>query len=533
MGPAETRRGGSARGAIEDRGGFISGGQGRARRVQEAAFWRGASRLFFALFLSSALLSSPGAAGGSKTLQPEGELKHTINLKIAMAEPFGIGIDGKREVQKLNRKASDAFSRAFGIEFKIIAWDTWKIDKSRATMRDMLTDLRKKAGPGEADVLVGVLGPEGQSDSAAGIADYLTGTMLLRLGQPGSAVPVFIHELGHIFGAVDLDEQDTVMNPRNPGSHFDAFSARVINLNKGRSCHTQTFPAPPGSIKEIIAAYEDRANLRRSEPEIHLFLAYLYIEIRDYASASRACGEALKANAGLAEIHSLLAHLYLAQGRTQEAIAEYRTVLELNREHPLAHFNLAIACAQGRNEDEATSEFREALRLNPNYAEAHAGLAQQLLKKGEVDAALDHARTAVRIHPDFPEGLCILASALILKESASLLDEAVTLCRKAAALKPELPEAHSILGVACAFRGDNEEAEAELLKALELKPDSLAAHLNLAVLYRNIGAEAKAVYHLGRVADIAPDFTARHGLLTAAAAQQLKYTPVPDMVGSR
>jgi tetratricopeptide (TPR) repeat protein len=517
-------RGGKGKEAIRDNGGrnssrrWSAGGSGRAR-VSRASwgFW-----LYF-LFSSATLLPSLQGADKSKPAPPEGEPKRTVTIKIALAEPFGIGIDARREVRKLNRLASEAFSRAFGIEFRIITWDTWKIDKSLTTTRAMLDDLRKKVDPGGADILIGVLGPSSPYELPTGIADYLTSVLMLRLGGPGTAVPIAIHELGHIFGAVDLDEKNTVMNPGNPRSRFDTFSARVISLNKGRSFHTQTFPCPRSSISEVIAAYEDRASLGRSEPEIHLFLAYLYIGIKDYAAASRECVEVLKANAGLGEVHSLLGYLYLAQGRTNEAIAEYRMVLEWNRERPVAHFNLGIACAQGGNEDEATAEFREALRLNPSYAEAHASLGQQLLKSGEVEAGLDHARTAVKISPGFPEGLCILATALILKESASLLEEAATICRKAVALKPGLPEAHSILGVAYGFMEKNEEAEAELLRTLELKPDSLAAHLNLAVLFRKTGREDKAAYHLGRVVEIDPDFAAGQGILGANKIGRLRY----------
>lgn len=535
MRQVEGRRDGGKDRVIATKGGvtssrLVSARKVSARKSARASVWGGIESLLFCLlFFSSAPLPSLRAAGKPKSAQPEGEPKRTVTFKVALADPFGIGIDGKREVRKLNSMASVAFSRAFGIEFQIITWETWKVDKTLNTMPAVLNDFKRKVGPGEADVVIGVLGPSGPTDSPAGIADYFNGYVLLRLGQPGAAVRVAIHELGHIFGAVDLDEKNTIMNPRDPGWQFDTFSTRVISLNKDRSFHTQRFPSPRSLIKEVIAEYEGRASLKRSEPEIQLFLAYLYIETEDYASASKACTEVLKVNAGLTEIHSLLGNLYLAQGRTDEAIAEYRKVLEWNRELPVAHFNLGIACVQVGKEDEATSEFREAVRLNPNYAEAHASLGQQLLKRGEVDAALDHARTAVKIFPDFPEGLCILGTALILKESESLLEEAATICRKAAALRPELPEAHSILGVACGFMGKEKEAEAELLKALELKPDSLAAHLNLAVLYRKTGREEEATYHLGRVVKIGPDFAARHGLLTAANAGPIRYSVWPEM----
>ncbi len=188
-----------------------------------------------------------------------------------------------------------------------------------------------------------------------------------------------------------------------------------------------------------------------------------------------------------------------------------------------------MAFLQIGNEAGATVEFREAVRLNPNYAEAHASLGQQLLKKGQVDAALDQARTALKIFPEFPKGLCILASALILKDDVALLEEAASSCRKAAALNPRLPEAHSMLGVAYGFMGKDVKAEAELLKTLELKPDSLEAHLNLAVLLRKTGREDKAAYHLSRVVEIDPDFAADQGILSAVKTGLLRYLVIAGL----
>lgn len=532
MGQIAGRRIGRGEGAINGTKSFnpsrrgAAGESGRAR-VSRAIWGFGIGLLFF----TATFLPSLHGAGKSKPAPPEGEQNRTVTFKVALAEPFGIGIDGKREVRKLNATASDIFSRTFGIEFKIIKWETWKVDKTRKTLRGMLDDLKKKVDPGEADVLIGVLGPSGPSESPTGIADYLTGALLLRLGQPGSAVPIAIHELGHIFGAVDLEERNTAMNPRDPGSKFDAFSARVISLNRNRAFHTQIFPFPAGLIKEVIAEYEDRAALGRAEPEIGLFLAYLYIQTGDTASATKACLEVLRTNSELTEIHNLLGSLYLAQRKTDEAIAEYRQVLERSPEHPVAHFNLGLAFLQTGNEAGATVEFREAVRLNPNYAEAHASLGQQLLKRGEVDAALGHARTALRIFPDFPEGLCILAEALALKGGETLLEEAASSCRKAAALKPGLPEAHSILGVAYGFLGKDVEAEAELLKTLEFKPDSLEAHLNLAVLFRKTGRHKKAAYHLGRATEIDPGFARGQGILGADKIGQLGYTVLAGQSG--
>jgi tetratricopeptide (TPR) repeat protein len=121
-----------------------------------------------------------------------------------------------------------------------------------------------------------------------------------------------------------------------------------------------------------------------------------------------------------------------------------------------------------------------------------------------------HCRTALKIFPDFAEGLCILSLALILKEDKESLEEAVGLGRKAVAIKPQLFEAHAILGVAYGNLGRYREGEGELMKALELRPDSLEAHLSLATYFKKTGQKDRAALHLARVGEIDPDFMIRY-----------------------
>jgi tetratricopeptide (TPR) repeat protein len=328
--------------------------------------------------------------------------------------------------------------------------------------------------------------------------------------NPWAMAPVAIHELGHIFGAVDLEENGSVMNPRNPGLEFDSFSDRIITLNRDRSFHTGSFPFPPDLTNEVIAAFRERALLGRGEPELHLFLAYLYIESGDYASASSECQKILESNPESADVQVLLANLKLALGEVDTAITTYEKILARQPNLPTVHFNLGVAWLKRGNQEEAASAFQEAIQLKPDHAEAHASLGCIYLKKGDVKTAMRHCRTALNIFPDFAEGLCILSLALVIKEDKESLEEAVRLGQKAVAIKPQLFEAHAILGIAYGGLGKYSEGEGELMKALELRPDSLEAHLSLATYFKKTGQNDRATVHLARAAEIDPDFMTRH-----------------------
>ena len=368
--------------------------------------------------------------------------------------------------------------------------------------------MKKKVPPGESDIVIGLVPPRFADDSSAGFAEYIGGFVLLEMGNPWTMAPVILHELGHIFGAVDIQENGSVMDPTNPGFDFDAFSARVITLNRERSYRTGSFPFPLDQLEEVISAYRDRAALKRHEPALHLYLAYLWIEAGDYPAASSECLEVLKCSPDSIDVRVLLANLKLAQGDLDGAIIDYQEILTIEPGLPVVHFNLGVAWQHKNRLDEALSSFREAVRLKPTYAEAYANLAHVMLKKGEVESAATYCRTAIKIKPDFFEGLCVLSIALILKEDPDVLEEAADLGRKAVSLRPHHPEARIILGIAYECMGKIGEAEAEFLRSLELKPDSIDAHLNLAVLLKKTGRNDQADFHIAQISRIDPNYVA-------------------------
>jgi len=459
---------------------------------------------------------------------PPGLPARTVTLRVAAAEVLTINPSWKKDIKKLVSISSETFEDKFGIEFRIAAWEGWRPDKHLRSLPAILEDLKQKVRPEEADIVIGLVPPHLGGDTSSGIAEYISGYVLLELANPWTMAPVILHELGHVFGAVDLQEDGSVMNPGNPGLDFDPFSARVITLNRERSYRTASFPFPPAHLKEVISAFRGRAALKRHEPELHLFLAYLYVEAGDYPSASSESLEVLKLSPGSMDVRILLANLKLAQGNVDEAITEYQEILALDPDLPVVHFNLGVAWQRKGRAEEASSSFREAVRLKPTYAEAYANLAHLMLKKGEVESAMNYCRAAIKINPELFEGLCVLSIALILREDAKAIEEAGDLSRKAVALRPLHPEAHIILGIAYENMGKMGEAEAEFLKSLELKPDSIDAHLSLAVLLKKTGRDDQAGFHIAQINRIDPNFAAYYQSQPSPEALRLESLALPE-----
>ncbi len=504
-----------------------SGHRGQSKATMEpwASIFHGLRKLsevggFLLLFIC--------VLGRTIAAAPKDRPTRTITIKIAADQYLATGISWKKDIKKLLGNCSEIFKDNFGIEFRIAAWESWRPEKDLDSLQAFLDDLKRKVPSGDADVVLGLLAPYYENDTPAGIADYFSGCVLLKVANPWAMAPVAVHELGHIFGAVDLEENGSVMNPGNPGLEFDSFSARIITLNRDRCFHTGTFPFPPDLTNDVIAAFQERASLRRCEPELHLFLAYLYIEAADYASASTECQKVLETNPESADVQVLLANLKLALGDVDAAITTYEKILARQPNLPTVHFNLGVAWLKRGNQEEAASAFREAIHLKPDHAEAHASLGCIYLKNGDVEAAIRHCRTALKIFPDFAEGLCILSLALIIKEDKESLEEAVGLCRKAVAVKPQLFEAHAILGIAYGSLGRYSEGEGELMKALKLRPNSLEAHLSLATYFKKTGQDDRAAVHLARAAEIDPDFMNRNKVQSPADIIKLRRAVLLD-----
>ena len=113
--------------------------------------------------------------------------------------------------------------------------------------------------------------------------------------------------------------------------------------------------------------------------------------------------------------------------------------------------------------------------------------------EGRLDEAIACYRRAIDADPDLPDAHSNLGVAL---RATGRVDEAVACYRTAIALRPDYPEAHNNLGIALQQQGLLDEAVACFREAVALKPDYPDGHGNLgmALLLRGELPEGWAEY---------------------------------------
>lgn len=471
------------------------------------------------------------AAAGTALAQERPQ--RTVTVKLAVDRSIPDLVNWRGRANGFLEGPMKTLRTRFGLRLAIGDPVRWQPENGQRTMAEALGELRTKVQPGGLDIVLGIIAAERISPAALGIASYPHGYILLTDRTSLQAMEyAFLHEVCHIFGAIDLKDRGSVMAVAEPGLAVDGFTARTILLNRDRSFDRNGFPLSKSALDDAIALYRERTEQGSGgEPEARLFLTLLYLEKDDVESAAQACEEAAGAAPRLTGLHVLLGNIRLRQKRTELAIQEYGRALEAQPAEAGIHFNLGLAYIQARLYGQAMEECRAALEINGNFIPARLMHARLLLATGNGPAAVTAARAAVKSDPRSAEALCVLGTVLLAeshpflpvpgagteagREAEAAPDpgssaaelarlEAITLLQKSIALDPNDPEAHVGLGSAYAVGHRYPEAEAEFLEALRIAPNDLSAHFSLGGLYFETGQVRKAAFHLERIIEIDP-----------------------------
>lgn len=457
----------------------------------------------------------------SKSVLAQKQQIRTVDVKIAVDEGYRSRQGWLSEIKSMLAHSSREFEKRFGIKFQIKNFEPWNPSGSHNSMSKLLEDLRNNILKEEREVVIGFTSQLQLKHDLLGLASYLNGYMLIRWSRSEYAIRTTLwHELCHLFGAIDLEEEDSIMSRRNPGEKFDKFTSQIILLNKYRSFNPNTFPLPAKEIDRAISLYSQRKMLNRRENSIHVLLAALYSEKKDYQTTIRECRQALQTNPDSPELHYLLGIAYQSTGELDNAIQQYLKVIQLQRESPEVHNNLGAAYNIKGMPDEAIREFKKAIQLSPHYHQAHTNLAGVYLKMGREEEAIQASRKAIEINSEYSLAYFNLGFANF---NLDRYEEAQEAWLKTISLDPTLPEPYNLLGVLSEKKEEREKAERYYLKAVELNPDYVVAHLNLGNLYFSKRQLLESANHYNKVLEIESESALAHNNLAVIYFYQRKF----------
>lgn len=250
---------------------------------------------FAACFLGFFPIFEMVFAGGS--VKPPPQPRRTIAVKIVADDTLR-----KNEVWKVDlfsalRDVSQVFQQVASIKLSIMAYEYWAAGdtsdeapnlRNPKTLAGVLSAFKghiKDDGRSGCDITIGLV-PEGPDKTVnPGIADYLAGIVLVKyLEHKGGIKYVLLHEICHIFGAVDLKIGGSVMSLRNPGFGIDDFTKAIIRVNRQRSFRPGGCPLSIKGVQTAIGLYKNRQSLGLGEDELTICVGKLQammVDLRD------------------------------------------------------------------------------------------------------------------------------------------------------------------------------------------------------------------------------------------------------------
>jgi len=214
--------------------------------------------------------------------------------------------------------------------------------------------------------------------------------------------------------------------------------------------------------------------------------------------------------------HYNLGNYYLNRGEVKQALASYDTALKIEPRAAMVMVNAALAYAQTGEKSQAEKFLEKAIKIAPDNAAAHFNLGLLKAEENRVKEAERELREAFRLDPKLAAAaynLCILSA----KDRPA---EALSWCRKAAALNPQEPKYAYTLAFYQKEQKDLQGAAATLKDLLAQRPGFLDGYLLLAEIYVQQGERPQAETVL-RQALQREDLPPRDRARVAAALQKL------------
>ncbi|HSF67537.1 MAG TPA: tetratricopeptide repeat protein [Nitrospiraceae bacterium] len=222
--------------------------------------------------------------------------------------------------------------------------------------------------------------------------------------------------------------------------------------------------------KKAIETYTFNVQLEPSYFEGHLHLGLLFYRLKQGPEAVTHLTKAITINPKQPEAHIVLGLTYLQKDQFDDAARAFEEGIAQNPKNADLYFNLGTVYDKLNRFDDVVRVMEAAIKLDPHHADALNYLGYSYAERGiKIDQALSLTKRAVALKPSNGYYVDSLAWALF---KSGLYSEALTEMKRAVALASDDPVLYEHLGDIYAKQRDLSEAREAWLHALELDPSN-------------------------------------------------------------
>ncbi|HXV69230.1 MAG TPA: tetratricopeptide repeat protein, partial [Nitrospira sp.] len=239
-----------------------------------------------------------------------------------------------------------------------------------------------------------------------------------------------------------------------------------------------------GEKKEHAKAIEQLTEVLQARPaelKVRDYLGYLYEETKDFPKAIETYRMNIQLDPTFPESQIHLGVLQYRLKQFPEAIVHLNEAVRLVPKQPEPHIVLGLAYLQSEHFDQASAVFEEGIRHNPNSADLHFNLGTAYDKLNRFDDVVRAMEAALSLDPHHADALNYLGYSYA--ERGIKIDQALSLTRRAVALKPENGYYVDSLGWAFYKSGLLTEALTEIKRAVTLVGDDPVIFEHLGEIY--------------------------------------------------
>ena len=239
-----------------------------------------------------------------------------------------------------------------------------------------------------------------------------------------------------------------------------------------------------GEKKEFAKAIDRLTailKVRPGELKVRDYLGYLYEETKEVSKAVEAYQLNIAQDPTFVDSHIHLGVLQYRHKKFSEAIAHLSEAARLAPKQPEPHIVLGLAYLQSEQFDKSSAAFEEGIRHNPKNADLHFNLGTAYDKLNRFDDVVRAMETALSLDPHHADALNYLGYSYA--ERGIKIDQALSLTRRAVALKPENGYYVDSLGWAFYKSGYLAEALTEIKRAVALVGDDPVIYEHLGEIY--------------------------------------------------